>query len=175
VLARAVPSSWQGRPVRRLPLDVQLAYIAASWFNDMVVFGFQPSFLPSLFDAAYLLRRHGAALDWSALRAGLDDDMARGCLYVLLTYLPRFGGVGAPAAFTDWLAGSQCTVGPLQLRLIHPYAGPPPPGRPALDAARAAPHAGPLQPAVPVAQARAGLRRQVPHDQRRSVAKRQRW
>jgi hypothetical protein len=119
VLARAVPSSWQGRPVRRLPLDVQLAYIAASWFNDMVVFGFQPSFLPSLFDAAYLLRRQGAALDWGALRAGLDDDMARGCLYTLLTYLPRFGGVSAPQAFTGWLAGSQPVVGPLQLRLIH--------------------------------------------------------
>ncbi|NML16622.1 nucleotidyltransferase family protein [Azohydromonas caseinilytica] len=119
VLARVVPSSFRGQPVRRLPAELQLAYIAASWFNDMTELQVHPSFLPSVFDAAYLLRRFGDSLDWRALRNWLDDGMTRGCLYALLSYLPRFGAPPAPGDFTAWLAASQDVVGPLQLRLIH--------------------------------------------------------
>ena len=119
VLARTVASSYRGRPVRRLPAELQLAYIAASWFNDMTELQVHPSFLPSVFDAAFLLRRFGAALDWATLRGWLDDGMAQGCLYALLAYLPRFGAAPAPQGFIKWLAGAQDVVGPLQLRLIH--------------------------------------------------------
>jgi hypothetical protein len=121
VLARTEASSFQGRAVRRLPPALQLPYIAAAWFNDLTELKVDPSFLPSVFDAAFLLRHHGATLDWDALRGWLaeDDGMARGCLYALLSYLPRFGITPAPEGFMAWLAGSQGVVGPLQRRLIH--------------------------------------------------------
>lgn len=119
VLQRAEPALWLGRRVRRLPAELQLAYTAASWFNDMTVLKVQPSFLPSLCDALLLMRHHGAALDWRRLQGWLDNAMARGCLYALLAYLPRFGVPPAPADFMHWLAQAQDVVGPLQLRLIH--------------------------------------------------------
>jgi hypothetical protein len=119
VLQRCVPAIWLGRPVRRLPAELQLPYIAAAWFNDLTDLKVQPSFLPSLFDAVLLLRHCGAALDWQRLQDGLDNTLARGCLYALLAYLPRFGVASAPADFMAWLAREQDVVGPLQLRLIH--------------------------------------------------------
>lgn len=119
VLRRAEPALWLGRRVRRLPAELQLAYIAASWFNDMTVLKVQPSFLPSLCDALLLMRHCGAQLDWRRLRGWLDNPMARGCLYALLAYLPRFGVPPAPTDFMRWLAQAQDVVGPLQLRLIH--------------------------------------------------------
>lgn len=119
VLQRAEPALWLGRRVRRLPAELQLAYIAASWFNDMTVLKVQPSFLPSLCDALLLMRHCGAGLDWRRLQGWLDNAMARGCLYALLAYLPRFGVPSAPADFMRWLAQAQDVVGPLQLRLIH--------------------------------------------------------
>jgi hypothetical protein len=119
LLSRAQPSTWHGEPVRRLPPEVQLAYIAASWFNDLSDLRVHPSFLPSLFDALLLLRRFGAALDWDLLRGWLDNELARGCLYALLAYVPRFGATAAPADFMAWLRRSQRVVGALQLRLIH--------------------------------------------------------
>ena len=122
VLARTVASSFRGRAVRRLPPELQLPYIAASWFNDLTEFKVYPSFLPSAFDAVFLLRHHGPTLDWDALRGWLleeEDGMARGCLYAMLSWLPRFGVAPAPAAFLAWLAGSQSMVGPLQRRLVH--------------------------------------------------------
>jgi hypothetical protein len=121
VLARTVASSFQGRGVRRLPPALQLPYIAAAWFNDLTELKVDPSFLPSAFDAVFLLRHHGATLEWDALRGWLEDDdgMARGCLVAMLSWLPRFGVAPAPEAFMAWLAGSQRVVGPLQRRLIH--------------------------------------------------------
>lgn len=121
VLARTVASSFQGREVRRLPPALQLPYIAAAWFNDITELKVDPSFLPSAFDAVFLLRHHGATLEWDTLRGWLEDDdgMARGCLYAMLSWLPRFGVAPAPEGFMTWLAGSQRVVGPLQRRLIH--------------------------------------------------------
>lgn len=121
VLARSQPASLQGRAVRRLPAALQLPYIAAAWFNDLTELQVDPSFLASLFDAVFLLRRDGPTLAWDALRHWLDEDdgMVCGCLYALLSYLPRFGVAPAPGDFMAWLGGSQRTVGPLQRRLIH--------------------------------------------------------
>ncbi|WP_157269448.1 nucleotidyltransferase family protein [Azohydromonas aeria] len=119
LLSRSQPSSWHGEPVRRLPPELQLPYIAASWFNDLSDMRVHPSFLPSLVDALLLLRRFGPTLDWALLRGWLDNELARGCLYALLAYVPRFGATPAPADFMAWLGRSQRVAGALQLRLIH--------------------------------------------------------
>jgi hypothetical protein len=118
VARQSVASAYHGRPVRRLSAELQLAYIAASWFNDLTVSGFQPSFLASLFDAVYLLRRCGNALDWPGLLGWLDNDMARASLHALLSYLPRYG-VPAPPPVLAALAARPRLLGPVQLRLVH--------------------------------------------------------
>ena len=108
-----------GRRVFHLTPEVQLAYIAAAWFNDMANSGFHPSFLASLVDALLLLRSHGAALDWEALLRPIDNDMAKASLYAMLTYVPRFGVPPAPASALRRLADNGGLVGPIQRRAIH--------------------------------------------------------
>ena len=117
VVRQSVASIYHGRPVKRLSVELQLAYVAASWFNDMTVYRFQPSFIASLFDAIYLLRRCGQSLDWPGLLEWLDNEMARASLRALLSYLPRYG-VPAPPPVLEALAAKRL-LGPVQQRLVH--------------------------------------------------------
>lgn len=119
VLAQAVDSRFHGRPVRRLPPELQLAYMASSWFNDLTNGRPHPSHLVPAFDAAYLLKACGAAFDWDALLGGLDNAWARAALHVAVSYLPRYGVPAAPAEVLARLAADESLVGPLQKRLIH--------------------------------------------------------
>jgi hypothetical protein len=119
VALQSIASVYHDRPVKRLSAELQLAYIASSWFNDMTVSRFQPSFIANLFDAIYLLRRCGRALDWPGLLGWLDNDMARASLRALLTYLPGYGVPAPPPPVLEALASTQRLLGPLQLRLVH--------------------------------------------------------
>jgi hypothetical protein len=112
-------SSYHGRNAGRLSAEVQLAYIAASWFNDMTTFKFHPSFLVSLSDAVLLLKSQGSTLDWDDMLRSVDNDMVKASLYALLTYVTRFGTAPAPRQVLRRLAGNRGLVGPLQRRLIH--------------------------------------------------------
>jgi len=119
VAAQSTDSHYHGEPVLRLTRELQLVYIASSWFSDLTRHKVQPSFLASLFDAVYLLATAGRALDWNGMLVWLDNPLAKASLYAMLTYLPRFG-TAAPAPQTlARLASGQHLVGPLQLRLIH--------------------------------------------------------
>jgi hypothetical protein len=134
---------YHGRPARRLSDELQLVYIAASWFNDMTKGRFHPSFLASLFDGVFLMKACGRALDWNGLPDWIDNDMVKASLYAMLSYLPRFGVEPAPPAMLARLADNRGRVGPIQRRLIHaaldryligarawPFPWPPPvPGR----------------------------------------------
>jgi Uncharacterised nucleotidyltransferase len=119
VALRSVASTYHARPVHRLSLELQLAYIASSWFNDLTVHKVHPSFLASLFDAVYLLSTRGQALDWSSMLGWLDSDVAKASLYAMATYLPRFGVEPLPAEALSRLASNRGLVGPIQRRLIH--------------------------------------------------------
>lgn len=119
VLDGALHSHYHGRPVRRLPPELQLAYTAASWFNDLTNGRPHPSFLAPAFDAAYLFKACGPALDWDGLLGGLDNAWARAALHLTLTYLPRYGVAAPPAQALARLAAEQTLVGPIQRRLIH--------------------------------------------------------
>jgi Uncharacterised nucleotidyltransferase len=112
-------SSYHGRNAGHLTDEVQLVYIAASWFNDMTTFGFHPSFLASLFDAVLLLKSQGSTLDWDAMLRSVDSDMVKASLYALLTYVTRFGTRPAPASVLRRLADNRGLVGPVQRRMIH--------------------------------------------------------
>ena len=119
VAAQSMRSRYHARPVKRLTPEMQLAYIASSWFNDLTLSKFHPSFIASLFDAVYLLKASGRTLDWRGLLGWLDNDLAAASLYALLTYLPRFGVEPVPSPVLKQLASGQRMVGPIQLRLIH--------------------------------------------------------
>jgi hypothetical protein len=112
-------SAYHGEQACRLSNEVQLAYIAAAWFDDMATGRFHPSFLASLFDAVFLLRAHGPTLDWDRLVRWIGDDMAKASLYAMLTYATRFGTKPPPAHVLDHLADNGGLVGPIQRRLIH--------------------------------------------------------
>jgi hypothetical protein len=111
--------SYHGRNTGHLTDEVQLAYIAASWFNDMSKYKFHPSFLVSLFDAVLLLKSQGSTLDWDDLLRSVDNDMVKASLYALLTYVTRFGTRPAPGFVLRRLAENRGLVGPLQRRFIH--------------------------------------------------------
>ncbi|MEO6030453.1 MAG: nucleotidyltransferase family protein [Burkholderiaceae bacterium] len=119
VALHSIGSHYHGRPVQRLTPELQLAYIASSWCNDLTLCKVHPSFLASLFDAVYLLAASGRALDWRGMAAWLDNDMARASLHAMVTYLPRYGVAPLPTAALAQLASSQTLVGPLQLALMH--------------------------------------------------------
>lgn len=119
VMANVVKSTFRGLPVLRLCPELQLAYIASSWMRDITVSRIQASFLASLVDALYLLKRGGAALDWQKLERWTDDDLPTASLYVLLTYLASRGLSRLPLHVTQSLAGRQTLVGALQLHIIH--------------------------------------------------------
>ena len=112
-------SPYHGTDAGRLSAEVQLAYIAAAWFNDMTTYRFHPSFLASLFDAVLLLRAHGSTLDWDEILRSIDNEMVKSWLYALLTYVTRFGTTPPPGQVLRRLADNRGLVGPLQLRLIH--------------------------------------------------------
>ena len=112
-------SSYHGRNAGHLTNEVQLVYIAASWFNDMTTNGFHPSFLASLFDAVLLLKLQGSTLDWDDMLRSVDNHMAKASLYALLTYVTRFGARPTPGFVLRLLADNRGFVGPVQRRLIH--------------------------------------------------------
>ena len=112
-------SSYHGRNAGHLTDEVQLAYIAASWFNDMTTYKFHPSFLVSLFDAVLLLKSQGSTLDWDDMLRSVDNDMVKASLYALLTYVTRFGTRPAPGFVLRRLAENRGLVGPVQRRFIH--------------------------------------------------------
>lgn len=112
-------SSYHGRNAGHLTAEIQLVYIAASWFNDMTTFSFHPSFLASLFDAVLLLKLQGSTLDWDDMLRLVDNPMVKASLYALLTYVTRFGTRPTPAFVLRRLADNRGFVGPVQRRLIH--------------------------------------------------------
>ena len=117
VVRESVPSFYAGRPVRRLPAELQLAYAASTWVDDITFRKSQPGFLPSLFDGVYLLSR--SEMDWEKLLRHLDNAMAMASLMTMLAYVSRFGVPSAPAVVMRELASRQRLLGALQLRLMH--------------------------------------------------------
>jgi hypothetical protein len=115
----SVPSRFHGQPVRRLAPELQLAYIASSWCNDLTERQVHPSFIASMFDAVYLLTASARTLDWNGLLDRLDNELAAASMHTLLTYLPRFGVERPDAQVMARLASRQRLIGRVQLALIH--------------------------------------------------------
>ena len=119
VMSWSVPSRYHSRAVRRLANELQLVYIASSWFNDLTVRQIHPSFLASVFDAVYLLAASARTLDWNLMLDRLDNELAAASLHAMLSYLPRFDVERPDAAVMARLASRQNLIGGVQLALIH--------------------------------------------------------
>lgn len=117
--AHAVPAVFHGRAALRLRPEFQLVYIASAWFADLIQHGVEPSYLPSLFDAAWLFRRHGAGMDWDVVLQRLANPFVRGSVHLLLGYLPRFGAATAPASVRRAVAAGPMFDGPMRGAAIH--------------------------------------------------------
>lgn len=115
----SVDSTYHGQPARRLVPELQLAFMAASWMADITRHRLQPSFLPSMFDAAALLRAEAGRVDWDLLLALADNGLVRASLQVLLGHLDGMGAAPVPARVLQALAQGNGWLGPLQARWIH--------------------------------------------------------
>lgn len=96
VRQQSVPWVFHGRPVLRLSTELQLAYIASYWVNNLSDHPVEQSFVAPLFDAVTLLRTADPAIDWDRLLALLDNELATAALDVLLSYLCRQQLVAVP-------------------------------------------------------------------------------
>jgi hypothetical protein len=107
------------RPVLRLTDELQLAYIASYWLRDIARNGTHPTFLMPLFDAIFLLRSSAHALDWDALLASLDNELAAASLYLLLVEASTHGFDETLAPILPRLAARQRIFGAAELRIMH--------------------------------------------------------
>jgi hypothetical protein len=120
IAARSVAWTFQGRPVNRLPDELQLVYIASSWIRDLSNNQIHASLVLPLLDAIYLLKASGKSLDWERVLAGLDDnELAAASLYIMLTYLSRRGLAASASPVLARIASRQKIIGAWELRTIE--------------------------------------------------------
>lgn len=112
-------SCFHQRVVRRLSDELQLAYIASSWMRDLTLSGVSPSFLASLLDLIYLLKKVGTTLDWNRVLQLIDNDNAMASLFVTLTYVRRHGLYPVPNDALSSLRARQRLISRLELLVIH--------------------------------------------------------
>jgi hypothetical protein len=109
------PSAFQGRPVTRLSDALQIVYIAAHWAFEFKGIGGMLAML----DLIYLLKQTKEAIDWEAMFDWLDGSIAATHLYLMLTYLARYGLIDIPPERLHDLALRQRSFGPLNLHIMH--------------------------------------------------------
>lgn len=115
----SVVSSYHAQVARRLVPELQLAMTAASWVADITRHRVHPSFLPSLFDGALLLRAEAGRLDWDLLLALSDNGLVRASLQLMLGHLQQLGAPPVPERVLQALAQGNGWLGPRQARWIH--------------------------------------------------------
>jgi hypothetical protein len=103
----------------RLRDEMQLVYLACSWVRDMSMQQVRPSFVLQLFDALFLLRSSGPALDWRGLVAMLDNEKAAASVHLMLSYLVVRGWYPVAVPILPLLAAKQSLLGPHDLTALH--------------------------------------------------------
>ena len=88
VNAELQDSTLEGRPVRRLSVEMQLVYVAAHWASSLKLVRGGGGLLP-LLDLIYLLKRH--TVRWPVVLAWLEGSAAAPAVYALLAYASRRG------------------------------------------------------------------------------------
>ena len=119
VSALSCMSTFHGRRVYRLTIELQLAYIASYWIRDLCQEGIQPSYVAPVFDAIYLLASSGGSIRWTTLLERLDNETAIASLYLLMTYISRCELFHVHPDVLARLASAQRIIGPWELKIIH--------------------------------------------------------
>jgi Uncharacterised nucleotidyltransferase len=116
-----VASTFRGQNVYRLTDELQLLYIASSWFADLARYNIvvHPSGVAPLLDVVLLLKRSGKSLDYTRLAVDGDSEMAMASLHVMLGYLARHGFDSDSHRLLRALSSRQQIAGPLQRRIIY--------------------------------------------------------
>lgn len=117
LIANAVITPFVGSRALRLPSEHELIYAASVLFRDLSVDGIHPTFLPTLFDVAYLARRVETGNGWHDVSACIDNPYVGAATFSLLTFLTSLGIEGVPDSSS--IGARQGLVGPLGLLAIH--------------------------------------------------------
>jgi Uncharacterised nucleotidyltransferase len=108
-------SEFHGRPVKRFSDELQLLYIASHWGSDFQAVGGAVAIL----DVIYLFKNTQDVLNWRAIMDAYEGSVAFTYLYLLLTYLVKYGLIDvAPDVYTD-LCLRRRSFGYVNLKIIH--------------------------------------------------------
>ena len=113
--AQLRPSRFQGAEVRRLSLELQLVYLASHWAQDFTPIGG----LVALTDTIYLLKHAGTTFSWEWILKAVSGSIPATYLYLLLSYLRRYGLVNIASGIMRELSLSQRSFGRLGLKTTH--------------------------------------------------------
>jgi len=119
--SHSLESTFHGLPVRRLSDELQLAYVASYWTQDLSDYRIHPSFLPPMLDAIRILSVGSRRFNWDRLPELLTNDMSRASVYLLLSYLSRAGIVKVADPVLSGLALGQNLVSVAERTLIHSF------------------------------------------------------
>ena len=115
VRAQLRPCMFAGRQVYRLSDELQLLYLAAHWGQDLKPVGG----MIAMIDVIFLLQRCGSDLQWQEILNWSKGSAASTYLYLLLSYLQRYGLVEIAPGVLNELCSSQPSFGRLSLRIAH--------------------------------------------------------
>ena len=106
----------RGRTVNRLSDELQVVYLASHWAYGS---GFvRVGGMIAMLDMIYLLR-NARSVRWEQIFDWLDGSVAATPVYLLLTYLDRYGLVDLPPGVLGELARRQRSFGRASLKMLH--------------------------------------------------------
>lgn len=116
VKAARVRAELRGRLVNRLSDELQIIYVASHWAYGS---GFvRVGGMVAMLDMIYLLR-NARSVRWEQILDWLDGSVACTPVYLLLTYLDRYGLVDLPAGVLGGLSRRQRSFGRASLKMLH--------------------------------------------------------
>ena len=108
------PAEFRGRPVNRLSDELQLVYLASHWASNLRRVGGMVAML----DLIYLLK-NARAIRWERIFDWLAGSVASSYVYLLVTYLDRYGLVELAPEILRTLSLRQRSFGRTNLRILH--------------------------------------------------------
>jgi len=115
ILSQLRPSTFRQRDVYRLSYELEVVYLACHWAQDFKTLGG----MTAMVDMIHLLKRAPVRLDWERIIDWVRGSVAASYLYLLLSYVNRYGLVTLDPAVLRELFVSQPSLGKCSLKLAH--------------------------------------------------------
>lgn len=111
-------SVFQGREVNRLSNELQIVYTSSHWAWTLAYsFDGIGGMIPML-DTIYLLK-NADVINWARVFSWLQDSVSSTYLYIMLTYLDKYGVIAVDREILDKLSLMQRALGGPGLRCMH--------------------------------------------------------